>query len=115
MLTAALNLFKQLIFKLKSRTSHCVDVLKASISLILFAVTQLKAHCSSDEKNQKHETIIKSTFDSLKRNLLGWISDPEVIGGSLFGGNCSTFWKSNSKDELKVLHVFFYIVCLKKS
>ena len=103
MVNATVMLYSWLTNKLKTRTTHCVDVLKASISLILFAVAQLKAFCPSDEKYQKDEAI-EQAFSFLKGILSGWIVDRAVIGGSLFGGSLSAAsWKSTSKEELKVI------------
>jgi len=103
MVNATGMLYDWLTNKLKTCTTHCVDVLKASISLVLFAVAQLKAFCPSDEKYQKDEAI-EEAFSSLKSILSGWIVDRAVIGGSLFGGSLSAAsWKSTSKEELKVI------------
>ena len=103
MVNTAVMLYRCLTYKLKTCTTYCVDVLKASISLVLFAVAQLKAFCPSDEKYQKDEAI-EEAFSSLKGILSGWIVDRAVIGGSLFGGSLSAAsWKSTSKEELKVI------------
>ena len=104
MVVAALKLYRSLTYKLKTRTTHCVEVLKASISLVLFAVAQLKAFCPSDENDE----VIKGTFASLKDTLWKWIVDREVIGGSVFGGYLPTYLSSavwKPKEELEVLHV----------
>lgn len=106
MADAALLLFKRLARQIKTCTPHCVNVLKASISLILYVVVQLKALYPSDEKHQKEE-IIAGIFDRLNVILWEWIVDREVIGGSVFGGtlpvNSSSSWKA--KEELKVIKV----------
>lgn len=100
MVHAALLLYGKLTVMLKSYIQHYVDVLKASISLILFAVAQLKALCPSDEN-------IKGAFASLKGTLRNWIVDCEVIGGSVFGGNLPAYyssgmWPWTPKRELEV-------------
>lgn len=97
---AALLLYRKLTVMLKSCTPHYVDVLKASISLILFAVAQLKTFCPSDEN-------IKGAFASLKGTLWNWIVDREVIGGPVFGGTLPAYyssgmWPWNPRRELEV-------------
>ena len=100
MVHAALLLHGKLTVMLKSCTPHYVDMLKASISLILFAVAQLKALCPSDEN-------VKRAFASLKGTLWNWIVNREVIGGSVFGGNLPAYyssgmWPWNPRGELEV-------------
>ena len=101
MVNAAVMLYICLSNKLKTRVTHCVDIPKASISLILFAVAQLKAFYPSDEKHRKDETI-EEAFGFLKGTLSEWIADRAVIGGSFLGGDASASWKSKSKEELEV-------------
>ena len=101
-MNAAVMFYRYLSNKLKTRATHCVDVLKASISLILFAVAQLKAFYSSDEKHRKDETV-EEAFGFLKGTLSEWIADRAVIGGSFLGGDVSASWKSKSKEELEVI------------
>ena len=101
MVTATLVLYRQLTVVLKSCTPHYVEVLKASISLILFALAQLKALCPNEEADK----IIKEDFARLKGTLGEWVADREVIGGSLFGGYVSTKYYSGGwkpKGELEV-------------
>ena len=100
MVHAALLLYGKLTVMLKSCTPHDVDLLKASISLILFAVARLKCLCPSDEN-------IKGAFASLKGALWNWIVDCKVIGGSVFGGNLPAYyssgmWPWNPRGELEV-------------
>ena len=101
-MNAAVMLYRCLSNKLKTRATHCVDVLKTLISLILFAVAQLKAFCPSDERHQKDEAI-EQAFSFLKGTLSEWIADRAVIGGSFLGGDVSASWKSKSKEELEVI------------
>ena len=101
MMNAALLLYQQLTVMLKSCAPHYVEVLKTSISLIFFAVAQLKM-CPSDEKDK----IIKVTFARLKSTLWEWIVDRKVIGGSVFGGSLPSHYFSGgwkAKEELEVL------------
>ena len=86
-----------------------MEVLKASISLILFAVAQLKI-CPSDEKDE----IIKEAFARLKGTLWEWIVDRKVIGGSVFGGSLpsryfSGGWKAKEELEVTMLDRCFMI------
>ena len=101
MMNAALLLYQRLTVMLKSCTQHYVEVLKTSISLILFAVAQLKM-CPSDEKDK----IIKVAFARLKGILWEWIVDRKVIGGSMFGGSLPSHYFSGgwkAKEELEVM------------
>ena len=84
-----------------------MGVLKASVSLILFAVAQLKG-------DKKHE-VTKSTFAGLKTALGVWIVDREVIGGSVFGGSLPIddsamgMWKP--KEELDLWQSLLSVKC----
>jgi len=106
MVKAAVLLYRQLSITLKSLTPHLVAVLKASISLILFSVSQLKVLCPSDDKYQKDE-IITRAFARLKGTLWEWIVDHAVIGASVFGGPLPVYYYSSSswksKEELEVI------------
>jgi len=104
MADAALLLFRQLANKIKACTPHCVAVLKASISLILLAVAQLKAHYPSNKTYRKEE-IILGAFASLKDTLCEWIVDGKVIGGSVFGATLPVHSLSSwmKEKELKVM------------
>ena len=105
------GLFNRLTHKLKTCASHCVDVLKASISLILFAIAELKALLPSNKTYQKDEIIAKR-FGNLKDSLWHWIVCSNVIGGSVFGGtlpvqsSSSSSWKK--KEELEVITVVIH-------
>ena len=95
---AALLLYRRLTIILKGRSQHYVEVLKASISLILFAVAQLKICEEKDE-------ISKEAFARLKGILWEWIVDRKVIGGSVFGGSLPSHYFSGgwkAKEELEV-------------
>jgi len=107
MVKAAVLLYKELSIVLKSLAPHLVAVLKASLSLILFSVAQLKALCPSDDKYQKE---IISAFIDLKSILWNWIVSREVIGGSLFGGTVASkasSWKT--KEELEVIIILIRV------
>ena len=99
-INAALLLYRRLTIRLKSRSPHYVEVLKASISLILFAVAQLKIY-PSDEK----EEIVEESLARLKGILWEWIVEREVIGGFMFGGSLPSHYFSGgwkAKEELEV-------------
>ena len=107
MVTKALLLYRKLTMKLKSHTPHHVDVLKASISLILFAVAQLKA--------DRRDEVTKKTFAGLNTSLWHWITDRDVIGGSVFGGSLPIkdsamgMWKP--KEELDLWQSLLSVKC----
>ena len=106
MVIKALLLYRELTVKLKSHTPHHVDVLKASISLILFAVAQLKA----DRRDK-----VTKTFAALNTILWRWITDRDVIGGSIFGGSLPIkesamgMWKP--KEELDLWQSLLSVKC----
>ena len=103
MVKAAVLLYRQLSIQLKSLTPHLVAVLKASMSLILFSVAQLKDLCPSDDKYQKDE-VIAEAFARLKDTLWDWIINRAVIGCSVFGGPLPVYFSSSwkPKEELEV-------------
>ena len=97
---AALLLYRRLTIMLNGRFQHYVEVLKASLSLILFAVAHLKI-CPNEEKDE----ISKEAFARLKGILWDWIVDRKVIGGSVFGGSLPSHYFSGgwkAKEELEV-------------
>ena len=107
MVTAALLLYRELTAKLKSRTPHHVDVLKASISLILFSVALLKVLFSGEVADE-----IVVAFASLKDTLWNWIVHPDVIGGSVFGGYLpSAIRKWKVSEELELWQSFLTLEC----
>ena len=77
MVNATLYLYKQLTAMLKDCSLDNLKVLKASISLILFAVAQLQKHFLSDELDDTN----KRAFASLKHTLKNWILNHKVTGG----------------------------------
>lgn len=108
MVTAALLLYRELTAKFKGCTPHHVDVLKASISLILFSVAQLKVLFSGDETDE-------IAFATLKDTLWTWIVDRDVIGGSVFGGclplDYSAIVKWKPSEELELWQSFLTLEC----
>ena len=85
--------------KLKRPLNHYVDVLKDSISLILFSIAHLNPVCPSEERSG----IAKTAFNMLQTTLWKWITDPDVIGGSLFGGRIIPYTKlDKAEEEFKV-------------
>lgn len=90
------NLFSA---KLKRPLNHYVDVLKDSISLILFSIAHLNPVCPSEERSG----IAKAAFNMLDTTLWKWITDPAVIGGSLFGGRIVQYTRlDKAEEEFKV-------------
>ena len=90
------NLFSA---KLKCSLTHYVDVLKDSISLILFSIAQLNPVCPSEERS----SIAQAVFNGLHTTLWKWITDPAVIGGSLFGSHLIQYTKlDKAEEEFKV-------------
>ena len=105
MVKASRLLYNLLSAKLKGSYDHYVDVLKDSISLMLFSIAQLN---SSEER-----IIVKAAFDGLDATLWKWITDPTVIGGSWFGGRIITYARlDKAEQELKVDTCSFNIACL---
>lgn len=94
MVNATLLLYKRLTVMLKSCTLYCLEVLKASISLILFAVADLQALSPSEEKDETN----KKAFATLKSTLWEWIIDHKIVKSRLINKQ-STSW---SKDEFEV-------------
>ena len=108
MVNASQLLYNLLSAKLKHRFDHCVDVLKYSISLMLFSIAQLRSVCPSEERSD----IVKAAFDGLQTTLWKWITDPAVIGGSLFGGSILSGRLYQAEWEFKVDTCNLCVVCL---
>ena len=112
MVTATLQLYRKLTAVLKSRTQHCVEVLKHSISLTLIAVAQLKTCFPSRETEGE---FIRRAYLSLKDTLWIWIVQVEVIGGSVFGGalpsNPSSIGMWMRKEELELWQSLLTLEC----
>ena len=106
MVKASLLLYNLLSAKLSRNYDYYVDLLKDSISLMLFSIAQLNFICPPDERKEKDDTI-QSTFDGLQTTLWKWIVHSDVIGGSVFGGG-RIFTNSKREEELKVVICSFY-------
>ena len=99
MVKASQLLYNLLSAKLKRPLNHYVDVLKDSISLILFSIAHLNPVCPPEERSG----IAKAVFNMLHTTLWKWITDPAVIGGSLFGGHLIQYTKlDKAEEEFKV-------------
>ncbi len=105
MVDASLLLCSRLRPKLLSSTF--VELLKASFSLVLFAIAKFNTVCPNEEKYSKNEKVA-GALGKLKGSLKGWITDRKVIGGSMFGGSVNTRWWS-AEEEIKV-HLFFVFI-----
>ena len=100
MVKASLLLYNLLSAKLSRNYDYYVDLLKDSISLMLFSIAQLNSISPPDEKDD----TIQRTFDGLQTTLWKWIVHPDVIGGSVFGARILT--NSKREEELKVIFSF---------
>lgn len=101
MVKASLLLYNLLSAKLSRSYDYYVDLLKDSISLMLFSIAQLNSISPPDEKDD----TIQRTFDGLQTTLWKWIVHPDVIGGSVFGARILT--NSKREEELKVIFSFY--------
>ena len=100
---ATLLLIRRLLAILKSAEHH-VKVLQASTSLTLFSISRLNSLCLDKEKAHKDEKI-KAAFGELKEIFWKWITNSNVIGGSVFGANVrSRYWKGELELEVGNIH-----------
>lgn len=97
---AALLLFKYLTAKLTSYTSHYLEVLKKSMTIILLSLTRLDQYVP--DRNKK----ITEVLEKAARILQDWIVNKNVIGGSSFGG------KVRDGGAMLELEVCTYILCI---
>ena len=112
MVKASQLLYHQLSAKLKPHCDHFVNVLKTSISLVLFSIAQLNSVRPSEERS-KDDGITKVAFSGINTTLWKWITDPAVIGGSLFGGHVITYTRlAKAGEELKVDTCNLSVACL---
>jgi len=112
MVKASQLLYNLLSAKLKRPHDYYVDVLKDSISLVLFSIAQLNSVCPSEERSERDD-IVKAAFDGLQTTVGRWIADSDVIGGSLFGGRIMRYaWLDKAEEEFKVETCNLNVVCL---
>jgi len=112
MVNASQLLYNLLSAKLKRPYDYYVDVLKDSISLMLFSIAQLNSVCPSEERSERDD-IVKAAFDGLQTTVGRWIADSDVIGGSLFGGRIMRYARlDKAEEEFKVETCNLDVVCL---
>lgn len=93
MLEVSLCLCKKLVSKSTSSEDRSVKLIMTVFSCVLCSIE--RAHSLSDAKEVINEK--PKYMEGLKECLKNWISDRNVIGGSIFG--CSVHNKKYSKGE----------------
>ena len=92
------------------KSDSFLGLLRASISVFLFSLSNLKSF------GKLEETAIIETFKQCEEALRKWIAHKDVIGGSFFGGYVNKVFKTTiyTSDEMKVqtytiIHMYIYI------
>ena len=93
---AALLLFARLTAKLTHYNQHFLEVLMLTLTIILLSLSKLE---SAPDENKD---IVKDVLDKAILMLKDWITNKDVIGGSLFGGRVMSGNLVHSDDELEV-------------
>ena len=112
---AAKLLVKYLFGKLTGTFNHHLDVLKASISLLLIVLCKTQVLVS---KNVMDESNATDVLGMCELTLRGWVADHNVIGGSFFGGTVHNSWIGSKKElvyalpELKVWMILHVYTCI---
>ena len=100
MMDGSLLIYNCLKVKLSSTQEPYMELLKASLSLVLFAVGYFNTLCHDDKGYGKVERVT-TTLGKLESSLKDWVSDARVIGGSVFGGSVNpNSWRA--KKEIQV-------------
>lgn len=81
---AALHLFLNFIKKLARNFGHFIDVLKMTVSVLLFALAKVKVYVA---QRKVGEEKITNALGMCQVALKDWVINGNVIGGSIFGGN----------------------------
>ena len=104
---AAFELMWHLFSNLTGRQSFQVDLLKLSISILLYSLCHLEDLIA---KQLVEANIMNQIFQRCHRTLENWITSTNVIGGSFFGGKVSSHGElALSSMELKVRsHPFLF-------
>lgn len=105
MVNSSLRLCTKFSEKLKSSNEKVVNLLGTAFSCALCAIQNAHILCKSDTaKSERGQAL-----DKLGKILKDWITDENVIGGSIFGHVVTSYWfrseKSinwKGKEELKV-------------
>ena len=106
---ATLLLCTNLLPKLMSDAQIYTDLLKVSISAVLLASAQYLNNKENADNSQ-----VKNTFSGIEKCLQQWISNPRVIGGSVFGGcvPSKTPWKAREEQEVRACVLLeCYLLC----
>lgn len=96
-LNAALLLFARLTAKLTHYNQHFLEVLMLSLTIMLFSLSKFDQ--SSPDENKD---IVKNVLNKAIVVLKDWITNQDVIGGSLFGGRVVGGRLVHSENELQV-------------
>ena len=102
MVDASLLLFTSLQPQMNSTRKNYVEMLKASISLVLFAAAQLLTVYSKANEQQEATEKVRTVLHRLQDMLWKWITNSKVIGGSIFGGSVKS-WKAKEEIEVSVM------------
>ena len=98
-MNAALRLFLCVIGRLTRTADYVIDVLKASIALLLFALEKVNPFVT---QNRLEKRKITDIFKNCEQALREWVAKPEVIGASFFGGSLSRQKLLKGLQELEV-------------
>lgn len=111
MVDASIRLFSNLRIKISSPSYPFLELLKASVSLVLFALTDFNGFFPEEESDKKQKLI--RVFGGLDRDLKNWIIEPRVIGGSMFGGSTNPrHWKA--EEEIRVyIGIMLSVLCIR--
>lgn len=82
-MNAAKGVVKQLFSVLTERGDHHLEVLKMSVSVLLYSLCKLN---NLVDQNKLESRVIIDAFGMCEVALQDWVKQPNVIGGSFFGG-----------------------------
>ena len=112
MVNSSIELCEKLFQKLTSTSEAHIGLVKTAISCSLFAIQQIyqqKLSHTEVGKNEKRKAI-----EALSKAVSGWIANPKVIGGSIFGYSIPMYekggaprarWKGRQELEVRILPV----------
>ena len=102
-LNAALLLFARLTAKLTNYTQQFLEVLMLSLTIMLFSLSKFDQSAPDENKD-----VVKDVLEKATLMLKDWITNKDVIGGSLFGGRVVSGFLVHSEHELQV-NGFHYV------
>ena len=108
-MNAAMYLVGCLFSKLTSKVDHHLDILKMSITTLLYALCHLKYLACEMKTNI---TMITDVFQKCQLVLQTWVQDVNVIGGYFFGGRELNGVLLNCVDEFKVVVTTCILWCV---